>query len=265
MTGQNFERLVELMATLRGPEGCPWDKEQDFDSLKPMLIEEVYELIEAIDERDYSGLAEELGDILLHILFNAQLGKEAGKFTIDTVIEELSEKLIRRHPHVFGDETASDAEQVVENWEAIKEREKAEKNEHVGKGARSVLDGIPSKLPALHEAHKISSRVVRVGFDWPQIDAVFEKLQEEITELREAIADGSSSEAVADEIGDVLFTMVNVARFQNIDTESALKQTNRKFRSRFQYVEQQLRSRGKTVADASLAEMEELWQQAKLR
>ncbi len=265
MIGRNFERLVEIMTTLRAPEGCPWDREQDFDSLKPMLIEEVYELIDAIDDRDYPGIAEELGDVLLHILFNAQLGKEAGKFTIDTVIQGISEKLVRRHPHVFGNEAAADADQVVTNWEAIKEREKAEKGEGDPTRPPSVLEGIPSKLPALHEAHKISSRVVRVGFDWPEIDAVFDKLQEEIAELREAIADGSASEAVADEVGDVLFTMVNVARFLNIDTESALKRSNRKFRSRFRYVEEQLSLEGKTATDASVEEMEALWQQAKRR
>ncbi len=265
MIGRNFERLVEIMTTLRAPEGCPWDREQDFDSLKPMLIEEVYELFDALDDRDYPGIAEELGDVLLHILFNAQLGKEAGKFTIDTVIQGISEKLVRRHPHVFGDETAADADQVVTNWEAIKEREKAEKGEGDATRPHSVLEGIPSKLPALHEAHKISSRVVRVGFDWPEIDAVFDKLQEEITELREAIADGSASEAVADEVGDVLFTMVNVARFLHIDSESALKRSNRKFRSRFRYVEDQLALEGKTAADASVEDMEALWQQAKRR
>ena len=265
MIGRNFERLVEIMTTLRAPEGCPWDREQDFDSLKPMLIEEVYELIDAIDDRDYPGIAEELGDVLLHILFNAQLGKEAGKFTIDTVIQGISEKLVRRHPHVFGNETTADADQVVTSWEAIKEREKAEKSEGDPSRPHSVLEGIPSKLPALHEAHKISSRVVRVGFDWPEIDAVFDKLQEEIMELREAIADGSASEAVADEVGDVLFTMVNVARFLNIDTESALKRSNRKFRSRFRYVEDQLALEGKTAADASVEDMEALWQQAKRR
>ncbi len=266
MTGGKFEGLVDIMARLRGPDGCPWDREQDFDSLKPMLVEEVYEVIEAIDAEDYRGLAEELGDLLLHVVFHARMGEESGRFNIGDVIDGISEKLIRRHPHVFGDETATDAGAVVDNWEAIKRREKAEKGDDANGDPPALLDGIPRKLPALHEAHKISSRVARVGFEWPGIDAVFEKLQEEIQELRVEIARSTGDvrrDAIESELGDTFFVLVNIARFLEMDSESALKSANRKFRSRFEYVEQALLRDGKPSSEWSLEEMECLWQQAK--
>jgi MazG family protein len=268
MTGAKFEKLVGIMATLRGPDGCPWDKEQDLDSLKPMLIEEVYEVIEAIDDRDYRGLSEELGDVLLHVVFSAQLGGEMDAFTIDDVIDGICDKLIRRHPHVFGDESADSSEQVVEKWEDIKAREKQDKVDGGSTGPGSILDGIPPKLPALHEAHKISSRVARVGFDWPDIENVFDKLQEEIQELREAIAvpkDERSREDIENEIGDIMFVVVNIARFLDLDTESSLKRANRKFRGRFKFIEKELAGRGKTLEESTLGEMEEIWQLAKQR
>src|SRR2546423_13843214 len=173
MTGEKFERLVEIMATLRGPDGCPWDKQQDFNSLKPMLVEEVYEVLEAIENNDFDGLSEELGDVLLHVVFQAHLGKEAGQFDINTVIQKISDKLVRRHPHVFGTDSASTPEEVIKNWEVIKAQEKAEKLKNRTPEQRSLLEGIPSKLPALHEAHQISSRATRAGFDWPNVDGVF--------------------------------------------------------------------------------------------
>jgi MazG family protein len=261
----SFDRLVEIMATLRGPDGCPWDKEQDLDTLKPMLIEEVYEVIDAVDRKDYRNLCEELGDVLLHIVFHAQLGKEAGQFTIDQVIEGISEKLIRRHPHVFGDDDASDSAQVLENWEAIKMKEKEDQGQ-VPPEDHSVLDSIPPVLPALHEAHKISSKVARLGFEWPHIDDVFGKLDEEVGELREAMAQSDSDvrqDQIEDEVGDAFFVLVNIARHLNIDSESALNRSNRKFRSRFRHLESAFASEGKTVEDASLAEMEAMWQKAK--
>ena len=264
-TGAKFERLVEIMATLRGPDGCPWDKEQDLDTLKPMLIEEVYEVIDAVDTKDYAGLSEELGDMLLHIVFNARLGEEMSQFTIDKVIDGICDKLVRRHPHVFGDDEVSDSAQVLENWEAIKRKEKEDRG-LVTDGRHSVLDGIPPKLPALHEAHKISSKVARVGFDWPRIEDVFEKLHEEIDELREAMPQdgtGGSHKEIQGEIGDAFFVLVNIARFLDVDSESALKQSNRKFRSRFRYVENALADEGKSVEQASLPEMEQMWQRAK--
>jgi MazG family protein len=266
MTGSKFEKLVEIMATLRGPNGCPWDRQQDFNSLKPMLVEEVYEVIEAIETNDFDGLSEELGDLLLHIVFQAQLGKEAGRFDINTVIQKISDKLVRRHPHVFGNQPASTPEEVVRNWEAIKAQEKAEKLKDRPPEQRSRLDGIPGKLPALHEAHQISSRAVRAGFDWPDVEGVFEKLQEEVLELKEVISESGGDgrrERLEDEIGDMLFCMVNIARFLKIDSESALKRANRKFKTRFQYMESELARQGKSLEETSLAEMETLWQKAK--
>src|SRR5215468_7152512 len=204
--GERFDRLVEIMTTLRGPDGCPWDKEQDFNSLKPMLVEEVYEVLEAVENNDFEGLSEELGDLLLHVLFNAQLAKESGRFDIDTVIDQISDKLVRRHPHVFGDESASTPEEVIKNWEAIKAQEKAQKLKNRTPEQRSLLEGIPSKLPAIHEAHQISSRAARVGFDWPDVEGIFEKLQEELRELKEVISgDGGETQRdrLEDEIGDM--------------------------------------------------------------
>ena len=265
-TGEKFERLVEIMDTLRGPNGCPWDKQQDFNSLKPMLVEEVYEVLEAVENSDFEGMSEELGDLLLHIVFHAYLGKEAGHFDINTVIDKISEKLVRRHPHVFGEESASTADEVIKNWEAIKAQEKAQKLKSRTPDQRSLLEGIPSKLPAIHEAHQISSRAARVGFDWPDIEGIFDKLQEEVAELKEVISTGDDAgrrERLEDEIGDMLFVIVNIARYLKIDSEAALKRSNRKFKSRFRYMESELAKQGKTLEQASLEEMEALWQKSK--
>ncbi|HEX4999152.1 MAG TPA: nucleoside triphosphate pyrophosphohydrolase [Terriglobia bacterium] len=265
MTGAKFEKLVEIMATLRGPNGCPWDREQDARSLKPMMVEETFEVLEAIDTEDFQGLSEELGDVLLHIVFQAQMAREANRFDIDTVIDAISDKLIRRHPHVFGDATASNADEVVKNWETIKAEEKAGRSRKAPEQP-SILEGIPSKLPALHEAHQISSRAARVGFDWPDIDGVLDKLEEETGELREAMRspdDDERADRVEDEIGDILFTIVNVARRLQVDSESALKRANRKFKARFHRMEAELARQGQKLEDTSLAEMESLWQKAK--
>src|SRR5215510_1888941 len=253
-----FDRLIEIMATLRGPNGCPWDKQQDFKSLKPMLVEEVYEVLEAIDNNDFDGLSEELGDLLLHVVFHAQLAKEAEQFDINTVIQKISDKLVRRHPHVFGDETASSPEEVIKNWEAIKAQEKTRKLKDRTPEQRSLLEGIPSKLPAIHEAHQIASRAARVGFDWPDIQGVFDKLEEETHELREAMTGPESSRQsrLEDEIGDILFVIVNLARFLKIDSESALKRANRKFKVRFQSMEAKLAGEGKSLDGTSLDEMQ---------
>jgi MazG family protein len=265
-TGKRFEKLVEIMSTLRGPNGCPWDKEQDCNSLKPMLVEEVYEVLEAIDLKDFDSVAEELGDLLLHIVFQAQLGKEQGTFDVNTVIEKICDKLVRRHPHVFGSESAGSAAEVIKNWETIKAQEKAEKLNRRTPEQRSLLEGIPSKLPAIHEAHQISARAARVGFDWPHIEGIFEKLQEEIRELKEVIAKDANNperDRLEDEIGDLLFVIVNIARYLKIDSETALKRANRKFKSRFQYMEGELARQGKTIEQTNLDEMEALWQRAK--
>src|SRR2546422_4372786 len=265
-TGEKVERLVEIMDTLRGPNGCPWDKQQDFNSLKPMLVEEVYEVLEAVENSDFEGMSEELGDLLLHIVFHAYLGKESGHFDINTVIDKISETLVRRHPHVFGEESASTADEVIKNWEAIKAQEKAQKLKSRTSVQRSLLEGIPSKLPAIHEAHQISSRAARVGFDWPDLEGIFDKLQEEVKELKDVISaagDGGRRERLEDEIGDMLFVIVNIARYLKIDSESALKRANRKFKSRFQYMEGELAKQGKTLEQTPLEEMEALWQKAK--
>src|SRR5262247_587184 len=264
--GERFGRLVEIMTTLRGPNGCPWDKQQDFATLKPMLVEEVYEVLEAIDNQDYDGLAEELGDLLLHVIFHSQLGKEASQFDIDTVIDQISDKLVRRHPHVFGDGSASTPEEVIKNWEAIKAQEKAQKLKDRPPEQRSLLEGIPSKLPAIHEAHQISSRAARVGFDWPDVEGIFDKLQEEVRELKEVISSTAAQrqrERLEDEIGDMLFVIINIARYLKIDSESALKRANRKFKARFRYMEAELAKQGKSLEETPLEEMEALWQKAK--
>jgi MazG family protein len=266
MTGAKFEKLVGIMARLRGPDGCPWDRQQDRNSLKPMLVEETYEVLEAIDNNDPDGLAEELGDLLLHVVFQAQLGKEDGGFDIDAVIDGICDKLVRRHPHVFGTETAATPEEVVKNWEAIKAQEKTRKLKDRTPEQRSLLEGIPTRLPALHEAHQISSKAARVGFEWPDIEGVFGKLKEETHELREAMTgpENSRQSRVEDEIGDILFVIVNLARFLKIDSESALKRANRKFKTRFQYMETQLARSGRNLDGTSLDEMETLWKQAKV-
>jgi len=263
MTGPRFERLVEIMRQLRGPEGCPWDREQDLKSLQPMLIEEVYEVVDAVDMGDFEGLKEELGDLLLHVVFHAELGREQGRFDIDDVLETIAEKLVRRHPHVFGDDTVSDSSEVLDSWEAIKKREKALNRT---RKTDSVLDGIPTRLPALNEAHKISSRVARQGFDWPDLEGVLGKLAEEIAELGEAtrIEDAASRKREAEaEIGDILFVVVNLARHLGVDSEVALNRSNRKFRGRYRYIEDALARSGRTPEDATPEEMECLWQEAK--
>src|SRR5207245_2754535 len=211
-------------------------------------------------------IAEELGDLLLHIVFHACLGQEAGHFDINTVIDNISAKLIRRHPHVFGNETAGTADEVIKNWEAIKAKEKEQRLTSRTPEQRSLLEGIPSKLPAIHEAHQISSRAARVGFDWPDIDGIFDKLQEEVRELKEVISTGDDAgrrERLEDEIGDMLFVIVNIARYLKIDSEAALKRSNRKFKSRFRYMERELAKQGRTLKQASLEEMEALWQKSK--
>ena len=253
------------MATLRGPNGCPWDKEQTFDTLKPMMVEEIYEALEAIDNQDYEHLSEELGDVLLHIVFNAQMAKEESRFDIDTVIDGICTKLIRRHPHVFAGENGGTAEDVLKNWEVIKAKEAAEKaakSHNIAPARKSLLDGIPGKLPALHEAHQISARAARVGFDWPNIDGVFEKLQEETHELREAISEKQQAD-IEDEVGDLLFVLVNIARVLKVDSESALKRSNRKFKARFQHMESEIASSGRKLEETPLNEMENLWKTAK--
>jgi MazG family protein len=279
------------MARLRGPGGCPWDREQTFDSIKPYTLEETYEVLEAIDDRDWDELTGELGDLLLQILFYAQMAKEESTFSIDEVIDRLSDKLVDRHPHVFGNVKAETSSDVLRNWETLKAAEKKKRLESEGgttaKGnnPESVLAGISAAMPALLEAHKLSSRAARVGFDWPNIEGLFEKLQEETEELREQLKEfpapgpqpqgqgiaGAGRPAIAEdlrqrlegEVGDLIFVLVNIARYLSLDSESALKKTNRKFKRRFQRMEDQLRTSGRTPQEASMEELESLWQRAK--
>ncbi len=292
-TGKRFERAVGIMARLRAPGGCPWDREQTFDSIKPYTLEEAYEVIEAIDSRDWEELTGELGDLLLQVLFYSEMAQEEGKFNIDDVLDTLSNKLINRHPHIFGDVVAETSGQVLRNWEVIKAEEKKKRLEERGVSLEtepkleSLLSGVSTKIPSLMEAHKLSSRAARVGFDWPNIEGLFDKLKEEMRELQEEVAKipvpgpvpvgrgiaDAKGETIApelhkrleDELGDLFFVLVNVARYLSVDPESALRKTNRKFRRRFEYVEQQLSLRGKKLEDSSLDEMETLWQESKKR
>ncbi|MDH3973658.1 MAG: nucleoside triphosphate pyrophosphohydrolase [Deltaproteobacteria bacterium] len=253
---KGFEGLVKIMKRLRGPDGCPWDREQSKESLKPYVIEEAYEVVEAIDEGDISELKEELGDLLLQVVFLSELSDEAGDFKIDDVIAAISEKLVRRHPHVFGEETSNTSEEVVKSWASIKIDEKKEK------GKKSVLEGVPCHMPALLRAHRIAEKAARVGFDWSHIDEVFKKLEEELGEFEEALASKDIAK-VEDELGDVIFALVNISRFLEVNPEEALKKTVRKFVSRFNYIEEGLERGGLDIRDASLEEMERLWEEAK--
>lgn len=301
-TGERFERAVQIMARLRAPGGCPWDREQTFDSIKPYTLEEAYEVLEAIDDRDWPELTGELGDLLLQVLFYSEMASEAKYFSIDDVLDRLSNKLVDRHPHVFGDVKADTSAEVLRNWEALKaeeEKKRLEARSETEKGREkdradqsaandpavdgSVLAGVSSRVPALMEALKLSLRAARVGFDWPEIEGLFEKLAEETAELRQELKSAAITEAAGrgvagagkpkislaqherleDEVGDLFFVLVNIARFLSLDPESALRKTNGKFRRRFQWMEQQLRAAGGSPDRASMKELEALWQQAK--
>jgi len=248
------------MARLRAPGGCPWDREQTFDTIKPYTLEETYEVLDAIDRRDWAEVAEELGDLLLQAVFYAQMAAEQGLFQIGDSLDAINEKLIRRHPHVFGEETAESAGDVKRIWGEIKAAEKKDR----GRDDAALLDSVPRAMPALVEAQQIASRAAGVGFDWETADQVIEKLDEELAEFAEARRQASLPE-VENEIGDLLFVLVNLARFVKVDPEQALRKTNAKFRGRFGHIERELAARGKRLQDAGIAEMEELWQQAKLR
>jgi len=257
-TGEEFSRLVDIMARLRGPAGCPWDREQTFDSIKPYTLEETYEVLDAIDARDWKGLAEELGDFLLQAVFYAQMAQESGYFTIEDAVRSINEKLIRRHPHIFSDSIAETAEDVKKRWDQIKAAERKDKSE----AENLLLDRVPRSLPALMEAAQISSKAAATGFDWPNGEAVLDKLDEELQELAEA-RESASAEEIEGELGDILFVLVNLARFLKVDPEQALRKSNGKFRKRFAYVEQRLREQNKSFEESNLDEMETLWQEAK--
>jgi len=256
--GEKFQRLVEIMERLRAPGGCPWDREQTFDTIKPYTLEETYEVLDAVDRRDWGELSEELGDFLLQAVFYAQMASEQKLFSIADALDAINQKLIRRHPHVFGEGTAETAGDVKRIWSEVKAAEKKEK----GKEDHSLLASVPRALPALVEAQQISSRAAATGFDWENAEQVIEKLHEELGELAEARR-GSSQDELENEIGDLLFVLVNLARFVKVDPEQALRRTNAKFRERFAYIERKLAERGKKPADSNLEEMEALWQEAK--
>lgn len=256
MQKELFESLVEVIATLRGENGCPWDREQTHASLKSTLIEETYETVEAIDSGEPEKLKEELGDLLLNIMLQAQIAAEDQNFDIYDVIESLTEKLIRRHPHVFGDVQVDNAEEVVKNWEAIKRQERGYEDRE------SVLDGIPTAMPALLRGQKIQKRAARVGFDWEDIAGVLAKVDEELEEVKESLHK-NDSDAVEMEIGDLLFAVVNLCRFANLQAEETLRKSNRKFTARFKRMEAELKKQGKTFADQTLAELDEIWEEVK--
>jgi len=266
----NFNDLLELMDKLRSPDGCPWDREQTYATLAPMLLEEAYEAFEAVEEAREgrpNELCDELGDLLFQIIFYAQVAKERSDFSIDDVTSAIHAKMVRRHPHVFGDVNASDTATVLLNWESMK----AEERRAAGKTQReeSLLDGVSSKAPALMEAHQLSTKAARVGFDWERLEDIFAKLEEEVGELRVAIQTHANSQSEADhtqvreEIGDLLFAATNIARHLKVEPEAALKLTNRKFRRRFGYIEATLREREQTFDGTTLAGLEDLWQEAK--
>jgi MazG family protein len=267
-----FNDLVTLMTQLRSPAGCPWDREQSYATLAPMLLEEAYEAFEAVEEAREgrpTDLRDELGDLLFQIVFYAQVASERGDFTIDDVTDTIHAKMVRRHPHVFGGASAETTTEVLRNWEAIKAEEKKAANNSNTARAKSILDGVSTKVPALMEAHQLSTKAARVGFDWEKIEDIFAKVQEEIGELLDAIkvhAD-SKSEAnhtrVREEIGDLLFAVTNIARHLQVEPEAALKLTNRKFRQRFSHIEDRLQTRDQSFASATLEELESLWQEAK--
>ncbi len=257
--GRRFARFVELIARLRAPGGCPWDREQTHESVKPMTIEEAYEVAHAIDEKDDDELAGELGDLLLQVVFHANIAEERGAFDLARIVDHVSEKMVRRHPHVFGEDEAATSGAVLRNWEAIKAQEREAK----GKEDASMLDSVHKALPATMEAIQITTKASRVGFDWKTAGDALSKLDEETAELREAIAASAGHDKTAEEVGDLLFVAVNVARLAGVDPESALKAANRKFRRRFHYIEERLRAAGRKPADSNLEEMDRLWEEAK--
>ncbi len=243
------------MRILRSPQGCPWDHKQTLQTLKEHLVEESHEVLDAIDGGDRKKLCDELGDLLLQVVFQAQICTEENAFTFDDVARAISDKLVRRHPHVFGDVQVSGADEVLKNWEQIKKDEKAE-------GKRSTLEGIPKSLPALHKAHLVQKRVARVGFDWENVHGALNKLDEEVGEVREAVTTGDERQ-IGEELGDVLFAAVNVARFSNHNPEDLLHKTIEKFTRRFQFIEEKIHAQGKKLTDCTLAELDVIWEQAK--
>jgi len=276
MAQSKFEEFVQLMAKLRGKDGCPWDREQTYETLKNFLVEETYEAVEAIEEKDFESLCEELGDVLLEVVFLAQIANEEGRFSIDDVIESIRAKMERRHPHVFGETKVADTGEVLKNWEQLKQAERLGKRseESLEELPPSILDGVTRRIPAVLEASQLSQRAALVGFDWSRAEEILEKLHEELGELQEAIKAAPESESgpgtascelskIEGEIGDIFFVAVNLARHFRIDPETALKKTNQKFRDRFRHIENMLARTNRTFDQTDLEEMERYWQEAK--
>jgi tetrapyrrole methylase family protein/MazG family protein len=249
-----FDELLDIMSALRGEKGCPWDKEQTRESLKPFIVEEAYEVLEAIDEKDPEAIKEELGDLLFQIVFQCQVAKERGEFEMSDVITGIGEKMIARHPHVFGDADYKTPAEVLVHWEAQKKKE--------GKQRESLLDGVPKTMPSLLRAHRLQDRASRVGFDWEKVENVLKKLEEELQEFRDALSSKRQGE-IEDELGDIFFVLVNISRFVGINPEDALRKTISKFISRFRYIEMTAAEEGKKLSDMTLAEMDALWDEAK--
>ena len=250
MTGQKFDELMEVMRTLR--KECPWDKEQTHDSIKAATLEETHEVIEAIDEKNYNELKGELGDLLLHIVFHSVIAEDNKTFNINEVIDSIKEKLVRRHPHVFGDTKVENNNDIMRNWETIK----------LSEGRDSVLEGVPKNLPGLHRAFRLQEKASKVGFDWEKKEDVWKKVIEEIEEMHEQENAGNKEE-LEKEIGDVFFSLVNYARFIGINPENALRNTNEKFIKRFQYVEKKIKESGRQITDSNLKEMDKFWEESK--
>ena len=251
--GNQFEELVKIVSELRAPNGCPWDREQTNQSLLPYFIEEAYELIESVDEKNWENVKEELGDLLLHVVFQGSIAEQDGKFQLVESLITVNEKLISRHPHVFGDAQADEAFHAKQNWEAAKHKEK---------GRDSRLDGVPKNLPALVRAQRLQQKASYAGFDWDKVEQVWEKIHEEILELKEAQL-SNNKKHIEEEIGDVIFAVVNLARFLDISAENSLRKTNKKFINRFKKVEEGIKEQGKEIDDATLEEMDSIWNEAK--
>ena len=254
----SFQKLVALMAALRGPEGCPWDRKQTPESLKPFLVEECYEVIDALDEGTPDKIKEELGDLLFQIMFHARIAEERGHFSMDDVITAIHEKMTRRHPHVFGDEKLATDKEVLANWEEIKKKEKGHEDR------KSVLEGVPKELPSLLRAHRLQERAARVGFDWNHLNEVLPKLDEEITEFKESLKE-ENAEKIEEELGDLFFTLVNISRFLGVNPDEALRKTISKFIHRFRSIEEHAAKAGSSLNDMTLEEMETLWQRSKTK
>ena len=266
--GQWFEKLAAVQARLRAPDGCPWDREQTHASLRTYLIEEAYEVLEAMESGDDAKFAEEMGDVLLQIVFHSQIAKEEGRFTVSDVIREVHDKMVRRHPHVFGEKRAKDSAEVLKNWEQLKKEERAAAGRKNGSGSKveakaaSLLDGVSRALPAALEGFQLTRRAARIGFDWENVEGVLEKMKEEAGELRQALS-AKDAKKTEEETGDLLFAAVNLARYLHIDPEIALKKANAKFSTRFRRMEEMAAKSGMALADVPRGQMEELWDTAK--